>query len=136
MKTRRIIDKTSVTINIALAFLLPIDLPSLRYLAIRRDTSSYVELVEIDDHRASRAYRTVSINSQLVERSGGERRWLDSAYSKEYSIGFLAIPRSICPDFLRRFGAICTIIVALIQLIRYDVILCQYTANKLRTRPF
>lgn len=63
MKTRRIIDKTSVTINIALAFLLPIDLPSLRYLAIRRDTSSYVELVEIDDHRASRAYRTVSINS-------------------------------------------------------------------------
>lgn len=78
--------------------------------------------------------RIASVSHRFHQLVACREKWrgeLDSAHSKEYSIGFLAIPRSICPDFLRRFGAICTIVVAPIQLIRHDAILCQYTADKL-----
>lgn len=91
----------------------------LRYLAIRRDTSSYVELVEIDDQPriASRIAPFPSTRGSL-ERSGGVgegggggggSRVLCTA--KEYSIGFsspvpsLDLSRFLSASFRRHLHA-------------------------------
>lgn len=88
----------------------------LRYLAIRRDTSSYVELVEIDDQPriASRIAPFPSTRGSL-ERSGGAEEEEEVARERFVqqknirSVSRARFLRSICPDFfLRRFDAICT----------------------------
>lgn len=87
----------------------------LRYLAIRRDTSSYVELVEIDDQPriASRIAPFPSTRGSL-ERSGGveEEEVARERFVQQKNIRSVSrarFLRSIRPDFfLRRFDAICT----------------------------
>lgn len=88
-----------------------------------------MELVEIDDRAASPLYRTVSINERIAQKKGEERRgvWRGnvarSCVLERIFDRFLRRFSLRCADFLQRFGAICTVVVApRIQLIRDDVI--------------
>lgn len=91
----------------------------------RRYLGVYVELVEIDDRGASRAYRTVSINDgRERRRTDGRRRCcVDGAHWKEYSIGFFVRSTLRCvPISYAVLAPSARVAVARIQLIRDDVI--------------